>query len=534
MANRKPPKSANSAFSKNNVANKTVIYEDANLGKIDVVYSVDVANNDFLGIKTLTLISLGRPSSYGPNDSVFKQYILPETDPNYPSLIQQAVLTDQAFLKASIASSAAATDTAAIAADRSDNLDTWNTLPTVTGTAPTKYNPNNLATIPTSTVFPNNRGSSASPASVDIAKPIGIGDGQEFIKSITGGNSILNLKYPVDANYGGRDTVAGGQDFLAIEQFIYKPPQEKQFKTINTTGPNPFVAALTEGLKRNSNLREYIGIVRLPIPNNLSMSNGVDWGDSRANPVEAGAFFTANAAAQGVLSGNISDLFAGSLKGFSELMQAITAGKFGADTSAGTLLSGFLAQYGLGKVGINVDPAQFIARGLGNTINPNLELLFSGPKLRNFSFQFTFAPNDASEADVCRKILRFFKQGMAAKRGTGSQLFLGSPNVFRLRYLTKNNDPIRSLPRYKICALTATNIDYSPGPTYQSYDDLLAGSQTSMMNMTLNFTELTPIFESDYRSFDSASQQDLFGTAGGADVDSLGPIEQINSNDVGF
>ena len=127
--------------------------------------------------------------------------------------------------------------------------------------------------------------------------------------------------------------------------------------------------------------------------------------------------------------------------------------------------------------------------------------------------------------------MRFFKQGMAARRIREQTLFLGSPNVFRLRYLTGNDDPIRALPRYKICALTSTEVDYAPGGLYQSYEDEKAGSQPTIMTMTLNFTELTPIFEQDYRNFDGeASQKDLFSRAGGE----LGAINKINTEDVGF
>ena len=126
--------------------------------------------------------------------------------------------------------------------------------------------------------------------------------------------------------------------------------------------------------------------------------------------------------------------------------------------------------------------------------------------------------------------MRFFKQGMAARRVREQTLFLGSPNVFRLRYLTGKDDPIRALPRYKICALTSTEVDYAPGGLYQSYEDEKAGSQPTIMTMTLNFTELTPIFEQDYRNFDEASQKDLFSRAGGE----LGEINKINTEDVGF
>ena len=352
-------------------------------------------------------------------------------------------------------------------------------------------------------------------------------DVAEFIQSITGGNKILSLKYPEDALYGS------GQDYLAIEQFTYRAPQLDPFETgrdaKNKNKPIA-ISAITKGLNRGSNLNDYIGVVRLPIPNNLSMSNSVDWGDSRVNPVEAGAFYTAISAANAGLSGNIGNLLSNSFSGFGDFIDEVKGGSFAPDKQAGLLLSAFLAQYGLGKIGVNVDPAQFIARGTGNTINPNLELLFSGPKLRNFSFQFRFAPNSDTEASICRKIMRFFKQGMAARRIREQTLFLGSPNVFRLRYLTGNNDPIRALPRYKICALTSTEVDYAPGGLYQSYEDKDAGSQPTIMNMTLNFTELTPIFEQDYRNFGEASQKDLFDKVGGE----LEAINKINSEDVGF
>ena len=153
--------------------------------------------------------------------------------------------------------------------------------------------------------------------------------------------------------------------------------------------------------------------------------------------------------------------------------------------------------------------------------------MFSGPKLRNFTFQFVFAPNGVDDAAVARKITRFFKQGMSAKKSAkGNLLFLGSPNVFRIRYLTNENEVIRGLPRYKICALTACTVDYAPGQAYQSYEDRFAGSQPVRMAMELNFTELTPIFESDYRNDAEASVIDA--------LRSSSANHQINEYDVGF
>ena len=44
----------------------------------------------------------------------------------------------------------------------------------------------------------------------------------------------------------------------------------------------------------------------------------------------------------------------------------------------------------------------YSCKDTGQVINPNLELLFSGPNLRSFTFNFTLTPRDAEEARIAR------------------------------------------------------------------------------------------------------------------------------------
>lgn len=337
------------------------------------------------------------------------------------------------------------------------------------------------------------------------------------IKSLGGDpskNYPIYFVYPTDAYFDN------SQDSVLIEQFEYRAPQADVFSANNQINPQGIIQNIQTGLSRGSNIKRTIGGVRLPIPNQLAISNGVSWADDRANAVEAGAFFTGLSAAQGLLNGGFGNLANTALAGAKDLMDAISTGAFSSGTSAGLLLSSFLAQYGLGKAGINVDPGQFIARATGATINPNLELLFNGPKLRNFSFAFEFAPNDEADATETRKIIRFFRQGMSPKKNKDNLIFIGSPNVFRIRYLN-GSKRIKGLNSYKICALTACEVNFTPEGVYQSYDDERAVSQPVRTTMTLSFTELTPIFESDYLSEDDPSVVDA----------ALGPF---TPDDIGF
>jgi len=317
--------------------------------------------------------------------------------------------------------------------------------------------------------------------------------------------------YPLDMKHGDGDDQS--QDYIYIEQFSYLPPNpltgdrltyrgkkmNDEKESINTVGK-----VVKFGVRRSNNIKEAFGSCVLPIPNKLGVSNGVSWGEARANSVELGAFGAAsNTISDQLKKVDLGKLFTKGVEGigdtFNKLKEEMQEGE---SPNARDIISGTLAKSVLGQIGINVDIDQFITRQTGAAINPNLELLFGGPQLRTFSFAFDFAPNSSKEADVVRKIQRWFKQGMLPSRsgvkGARKQsLFLGSPNVFRIAYMNKSRR-IKGLNIIKICALTSCQIDFTPDNTYQSYEDTSAFSQPVRSTMALTFNELTPIFRDDY------------------------------------
>ena len=62
-------------------------------------------------------------------------------------------------------------------------------------------------------------------------------------------------------------------------------------------------------------------------------------------------------------------------------------GGIGSAAAAQNALTKFLAAKAVNVFGANVTLNQLLARGNGEVINPNMELLFNGPMLRNFRFQ---------------------------------------------------------------------------------------------------------------------------------------------------
>ena len=226
--------------------------------------------------------------------------------------------------------------------------------------------------------------------------------------------------------------------------------------------------------------RKSIGSVMLPIPGGISDSNSCGWGDDTMDPLKLAAASAALAAlgqndADGGLKGALGDVFSQVKSNNESIKKAI-----------GTT---FAAQ------AVGADANALMSRVGGMVMNPNLELLFQGPSLRPFSFQFKMSPRSADEAKMITQIIRFFKQGMAPIRDE-SKLFLRTPHTFRIKYIQMGPDSDRSkfLNEFKECALTGCSVQYTPEGNYAPYED---GAMSSYQ-MTLQFKELTPIYNDDY------------------------------------
>ena len=357
------------------------------------------------------------------------------------------------------------------------------------------------------------------------------------IKKVENTNKTVAYTYPKDA-YKDNNV----QDHIIIEAFKYRAPQSQMAKAFNKNNDGGTLAkpwendndtfttdAITKGLDRNSNIQKYHGLVKLPIPNELQMSNGISWGDESANAFTTAAFM----GAANTLRQFGADPWALGVKGVSSAKNMVdNLGK--SDDEFKKLASAFGAQFALGSMGINVDPGQMITRATGQAINPNLELLFNGPKLRNFSFNFLFAPNDKYEASEVRKIQKFLKKSMAPSRNSKNRLFIDSPDVFRLRFRS-GNERIGGVGMMKICAMTKCAINYTPENLWMTYKDDDVGAMPVRSNMTCDFTELTPIFQDHY-------EKDVWGTGNDKSYYDLKDLQvndgaggfQDDTDDVGF
>ena len=304
--------------------------------------------------------------------------------------------------------------------------------------------------------------------------------------------------YPVD--------IDPNQDHFKITRYRYARPDVNQSKPPRKEDlAPPFGLARINVAGDGVRGSKQLGSIILPMPKATDV-NGVEWGKSDLT--------TSGLAALGVARGMS---LGGRLTGKTDIQRAIdmNAGSGGGDGGAGgnnnirgnpdffnrtrqfgqARMAQSIAQFAGNRFGVDLDADTFLARTGGQVLNPNSEMLFQGPVIRDFSFKFTMIARSEDEGAEIRKIIRFLKHGMAPKfRNT---VFLETPDIFTLEYKNgpTDKDQLKTVNRFNPggLALTTMNVDYAPNGYWSAYRD----SQPVQLSMELNFTELRPIFQAD-------------------------------------
>ena len=343
------------------------------------------------------------------------------------------------------------------------------------------------------------------------------------LRKIAGGRV---LQYPIDLN-------TDLQDYFEIQIFKYRPagnlPNITKSNQIGGGEGGYGINSNQRGNRQNFRLQDLQSTIQLPMPPSIKDLNQVDWGSGAMSGLAASVM---GPAINALLGGGgdrarfeaaMNNEEVGGIKGFAKQLMAYTSGtREGIAGSVSNLFTGLtdknfrryemvnaIAQ-GVAALGINIEVDQAITRVSGAVRNPNLELLFKSPTLRNFSFTIRLTPRSSDESKRIRMIIRALKQHSAAKinpqlfqsrtSSDGSNFLLGSPDVFKLRYIkAKTQKDIKGLNKFKTCALNSISVDYTGEVgRFAAYEE---DSQPVTTIISLSFTELTPIYDFDYKEF---------------------------------
>jgi len=303
------------------------------------------------------------------------------------------------------------------------------------------------------------------------------------------------LRYPLEALTEHTDYLQIDiEKYVPLGSYASAPGDDNRYVTGNYFGSDRAGRRPSSRLSTKPLINA--GTILLPIPANLQDTNNVQYDSSTLNGLAAAGV----QAAESTMKIDLSKGLGGAVDQFGNVLSEAkkqTISGVGNVAAATDTITKFLASKAVNIFGANVTTNQLLARGNGEILNPNMELLFGGPTLRNFRFSFKMTPRNEKEAEQVKLIIRAFKRNMApqAQGGTlgSGNWFLKTPNVFKLRYRTgRRNHPF--LNRFKQCFLSDVQTTYTGEGTYATYDD---GTPVSIL-LDLSFKEIQPIYDIDY------------------------------------
>jgi hypothetical protein len=126
--------------------------------------------------------------------------------------------------------------------------------------------------------------------------------------------------------------------------------------------------------------------------------------------------------------------------------------------------------------------AEFGVSVLGIAINPQVDVIYISPELRQFTFDFLFSPQNAKDAQTIAQIIKELKFHSAPEMlsgGIGIGRYYVPPSEFDIEF------SVTTMGRISTCVLQNITLDYAPSGT-AFYNN----NQPVNTRMTLQFKEL--------------------------------------------
>ena len=236
--------------------------------------------------------------------------------------------------------------------------------------------------------------------------------------------------------------------------------------------------------------------IMLPIPQDLSNAIAAGW--------QGKAFTGAGRVAIAAMAGGSMDALTQKIGDFTGNMRAI---QDSLTTSVLNLVPG---------VGGNLDANDISGATRGVVLNPNAELLYDSPELREIGMSFKMVPRNNEEAQIIRDICRTFRKAALPTWGGGdvkalnkikndgkkgnfkvekregqaiAENFIRVPRLCKFTFM-KGNKPHDYLTQFKPCAMSAVTVNFTPDNTYATYND---GSPVAT-ELRISFQETKLIF----------------------------------------
>ena len=132
---------------------------------------------------------------------------------------------------------------------------------------------------------------------------------------------------------------------------------------------------------------------------------------------------------------------------------------------------------GIGKLGeasgaLGAGATGLALKSIGQAINPQVELLFTGTGNRSFVFEFKFQARSQFEAQQIRDIIKTFRRFAAPELldNTQNGRYFIMPAQFDIKFYYNNNENT-NLSKISTCVLEDIYVDYADGGQFSTFSD---------------------------------------------------------------
>lgn len=327
------------------------------------------------------------------------------------------------------------------------------------------------------------------------------------------------LKYPYDL------APSNDTDYIQFDFWSYKPPFDRgnagdgegSLNMDSILGGMNQTNAAAEGIDGNFGVKRDTSI-HIYMPQDVSTSYAATWGGKELTNFGAGALSAITNLGQG---------------DFGELFENFMSG-LGSTPAMGTTITSVVAKALVNSGGNQLTLNDTLGGTTGIILNPNVEMFYGGPQIRNIGFSFKMSARNEEEAKNIHAICSLFKAeslpAFGGKTNIGADLFgaivtglaVGSvagpvaggvagglsggsgvaqdkfanfitiPDLVRMQ-LKKGANKHPYLSQYKALALTNVDINYTPDGSYSTY---IGGYPTSV-ELRIGMVETKIVYKND-------------------------------------
>ena len=289
-----------------------------------------------------------------------------------------------------------------------------------------------------------------------------------------------------------------GEDFVMFDFYDYKPPFQNK-KSVDDVGGESYANLTLGDYNATGYAGEYFKDKAYPqilmyMPQDIQDAFAAKWEGKKFGQITTGLIASAGQ------EGNINKL----KKAGQTLDTALDKSMV---ESAASIVTG-LAQ----KITGDTITAGDLFGGIsGVARNPNVEVLFQSMELRTFDLTFKMTPFDENDVQRMDAIIRIFKMAMLPQYNLGEGVevfdrendaldagFIQVPKVCAVNFM-RGSSRNHYLPKYKMCAITDVNVNYTPDNVYATFDPSNGLGSPVATELKISFMETKLVFSEDIK-----------------------------------